>query len=442
MSAILFNNSGNGVYGFGLTLQQPLSSFHGRFVQSWNELPPNGQLKEIAIRIVTIIVAPIFYPLLGTLSLTGQMLMAIGSRQHIRLNAEKLSRSIEALRKSGRPDWQKEAMTLVRQSRYDDPWAELQRLRATKVLTDDVSIKLDRSINKVDSNLSKEKSDRIKLTMAQAQEIKSIYRSTHHVFIHAQASNWLGLTYLVKELHRAFEPSANIKHFKFLRPPLKLAKPGIASSLWKTFRNTFFEKENITNVQEYINSKWFVMDSDGETREHLLSADAYFFNAQRYESSLFFLVNNSNILGKPDTIKFFYKQIINYYRPHLSKQKIGRLVDKVFNAVRSEESLCGNLFVICVPKEKSQKIQYRAHPFGSVCNCHPAAESRDILEKLQNDSFDYSTKCESLPIPQYRIYTPLLKPETSPIYLLTPYTKACRKAMKAQIRNVVKEMEN
>lgn len=428
------------LYNFGEALQRPLSAFHRRFVQSWDDLPQNSRLKEAAIRIATIIVAPAFYFVLGVVAITGKIAAAIGLRQHILLSANELSQHLAVLRKSGKEGWQQEAVALVRKFRYQDPSAEIKRIQATRVLTDTLSARLDSAINQVNPFLSKKRFNQIKMIMAQALELKSIYGDTHHVFIHAQASNWLGLTYLVKELHKAFEPDTQVKHFKFLRPPIKLAKPGMASSLWKAFRNTFLEEAKITNVREYIHSKWFVMDSDGETREHLLSVDGYFLNPQRYESSLFFLVNNSNILGKSDTIKYFYKQIVNHYNPDLSEKTLNKLVNRVFHAVQSEKAPCGNLFTICVPKEKSRDIQYRAHPFGVVCKCHSEEESGIILNNLQKESLTPNTKCSSsIKIPQFRIYTPMLKPGITPTYLLTPHDRADRRNMKAKIKKAVLE---
>jgi hypothetical protein len=110
-------------------LQHPLEVFHGRFVKSWDELPPNGQLKEVAIRVVTIVSAFILYPPLGMLALLGHVLGNICLKERIALKANELSKSVVALRKSGQPGWQQEAVGLVRKSRYDDPWAELERLK-------------------------------------------------------------------------------------------------------------------------------------------------------------------------------------------------------------------------------------------------------------------------------------------------------------------------
>ncbi|HEV8051702.1 MAG TPA: hypothetical protein VGP47_04340, partial [Parachlamydiaceae bacterium] len=360
------------------------------------------------------------------------------------MKTQRISNEIAALKKAGLPGWQQESMTLIRKSRYDSPTEEIIRLQQRGVLTRDVTAKLEAAINKVDSNISFAKKNQVKALMGQALEIKSVVGDTHHVFIHAQASNWMGLNYLVKELHKTFNPGVSTKHFKFLRSPCKLAKPGTASSLWKTFRNTLLGEEKITNVREYIGSKWYVSDNDHETREHLLSVDGYFFNSHRYESSLFFLINDSNILGKPDTIKYFYKQIISHYSPDMSESKQSILANKVFNAAKTYGNLCGNLFAICVPKEVSEEVQYRAHPFGVTCTCHPTEKNQAILSKLQKNSLDGDSTCRSISsptIPQFRIYTPMLKPDVTPVYLLTPTAKAAKKAMKVTIQSVAREIK-
>lgn len=443
----------NGLYSFAQMLENSFLDYRGRLIQTLDRLPAHGQLKEIALRVIAIVAAPILYPSLCLAYLTGQLLksVALGSKsaelsQQSSFTASKsaeLSQQIAALKKAGLPGWQQQAMTLVRKSRYDDPDSELQRLRDRGVLTNKVESRLNKSIYAIDPAISNTKRDQVKVIMAQALEIKGIYGDTHHVLIHAQKTMMVGLSILVKELHRTFEPNNNnIKNFKFLRPPCKLAKPGMPSAMWQAFRNTFLGEPKITNVRDYIESKWFVCDSDRETHENLLSVDAYFFNPQKYESSLFFLTTNSNIAGNTDTLKSFYKQIISHYRPNMNDRDLGRLAGKVVRATQLQGDFCGNLFTICVPKKMSEDVQYRAHPFGTTCTCHPKEDNLAIISKLQEGGpFDENTKClGNFPIPQYRLYTPLLKPDVTPIYLLTPFEKTVKKSMKFKIQRVVHEI--
>ena len=236
---------------------------------------------EVLVRAIHIIVTPILYPLLGTVSIIGKLFAFFNLNSKIDQEAFNLLQQILSLRRANRPGWQQEAMTLLRKARCDDPSTELQRLRAMGIMTPSIEILVDRSISEVDSRIGSAKRTQVKVIHGQAMEIKSIYGDTHHVFIHAQGSNWLGLTHLIKELHRTSHPTTPIKHFKFLRPTCKLAKPGLPSAAWKVVRNIFLGPEQITNVREYIGSKWFVFDSDNETREQLLSVDGCFLNARR-----------------------------------------------------------------------------------------------------------------------------------------------------------------
>lgn len=445
-------------YDLGNALENSFVDYHGKIIQTFDTLPSDGKILEIALRIAAVAAAPILYPLLGLGYLANHVLhgkpisfnpckkVVSFIAQSIPISkGQRISNQIAELKKAGLPDWQQQSMTLIRKSREDYAPHELNRLRDRKVLTNDIRDRLDLAINKVDSHISYAKRNQVMALMGQALEVKSLHGDTHDVFIHAQGSNWMGLNFLVKELHKSFNPQTPVSDFKFLRSPCKLAERGTASAMWKTFRDTLFGEEEITNVQEYINSKWYVSDNDGETREHLLSVDGYFFNPQRYESSLFFLMNDSNILGKESTIKYFYKQIIKHYRPNMSDSTVGKLANKVFNATQTNGSLCGNLFAICVPKSISKDVQYRAHPFGVKCTCHSEEKSPAILAKLQKNILEKNAECTGLTtpsIPQFRIYTPMLKPGATPIYLLTPLKKSTQRAMKSVIKSVVSEIRN
>ena len=227
-----------------------------------------------------------------------------------------------------------------------------------------------------------------------------------------------------------------------MRPPdLKLEQREWKSEMYNQVRDFFYGKRQISTVQEYINSKWFVWDNDGETREHLLSADAYFYNPQTAESALFFLVNNRNIEDDPKKITSFYQKIMHHYLPRLSHRSLESLSAKVLQATHLHTEVCGNLFVICIPKEKSVEVQYRAHPFGMVCTCHSPKRTEEILAKLQQGICDGSMRCTHYGqmIPQFRIYTPLLQSGATPVYLLTPHAKSVRKQMKGRIKDIVDE---
>lgn len=287
--------------------------------------------------------------------------------------------------------------------------------------------------------------DRIKVLYAQAIEIKWIYRETHDVFIHAQASPWLIISDMVKELYRLTCPGENLSQFKFLRASSSTAEPGSKEKLYRRVAalNPFASK----GIESY-SQRWFqsytLTDDDPKVREELLSVDAYFYNYMSYESAMFFLSNNSNIISDPQIIERIAKNIITSLYPKINPGKLSGYIQLVRNVVKSKSFPCGNLFVICIPKTSSKKVAYRSHPYGRTCECHSSEEERSILEKLQAGIFDAGTKCTKnlqFPVPQYRLYLPEIEPgKGQKIFLLTPLAHADRKEIKNSIRQIAERI--
>jgi len=356
--------------------------------------------------------------------------------------ALELKNKIQKLREEGKPDWQEQAMHLIRQSHLDRPEEELVRLRTVGALTKSREAELDNSLAKVQSSQTKIQKQHAKVLFGQALEVKDIYKSSHHVFIHAQATKWITLTYLLKELIRQFHPEMNIHNFKFLRSPGDPLPKSFLDHVWSRVSSLFGTNKVYKNVQSYISSKYgYINDDTTQTRKELISADGYFYNYTAFESSMYFLVNNSNISDNLAVIDKFSRECIQFFAPSISEKKLNDFSKRMVNAFSPKSDPCGNLFVLCFPKNESQIIQYRAHPFGPPCQCHAKANDYNILEKLQNEQFEATTKCYSkFSVPQFRIYTPLLKPgQGKRIYLLTPFAKLKRQALKANIKKIVDE---
>jgi hypothetical protein len=196
------------------------------------------------------------------------------------------------------------------------------------------------------------------------------------------------------------------------------------------------------DVRTYLRGIGEVNDSQPTTKEKLLSVDGYFFNNWEYESSLYFLLNNENITNGDDLIHGISKKIFEHFEGGLFK-KYDAKAEGVLAARFPEGALCGNLFVICLPKEKSETMQYRSHPYGKPCMCH--FNHQAILEQAQNNQMPESSLCHLIvkgkpvvKVPQYRLYTPALRPEDGvKSYLLTPFSKMERKKVKGKIQAVV-----
>ena len=190
-----------------------------------------------------------------------------------------------------------------------------------------------------------------------------------------------------------------------------------------------------------------INDEDMKTRETLLSVDGYSYNAQTYESSLYFLMNNNNILGHTGTtaLKNVVKSILGRFNDKVIESELSKLAERVIKCVDFTNNMIttGNLYLIAIPKEKTNDVQYRAHPYGPACTCHRGQDHSEILEKLQNGTLDPSTKCNfsDVPIPQFRLYTPILTPESGcKIFRLNALNRPQTKSIKTAIKQIAQDL--
>ena len=266
--------------------------------------------------------------------------------------------------------------------------------------------------------------------IARALEIKEIYKQSFHVFLHAQNSGLLVIPDLIKEFIKAIDPQNCPHQFKFLRIPKE-------EPLW-----------DITEYSEAEN----VDDCVNPAREDLLSVDGYFLHKENWESSIFFMKKNTNIMHSN---LFLLESVISHFCPDLEMEKIQQFALRVSDITAQDNSKIGNLFLLCIPKEVSPKVQYRAHPFGNPCDCHSKEEDLDILEVLQNDQLSSEAICYGMDlprncnfqdesydfeIPQYRLFTPELKPENGVKIYFIPSNKEYRDMVKMQIKTIVQEI--
>ncbi len=407
------------LYGFGVLLPEPLTIFHGKVTQIFDALPETGAVTEIFLRILVLLVAPIVYPLSFGLALVGWswtwLMSCFVPGTNPRFSGITLRSRIDAIR--GQPGWQDAAARMARKSRYDDPVAEVDRLRGAGILNAEVEPRLDEAIGGGDNSIQ------VKAMMAQAMELREIYKDTHDLLIHAQKTTWVAFVHFVKELFKINHPEVDVHNFKFLRTP----------------------SDTEMTVDEWLKQLWIVFDDRDVTRKDVISADAFFYKTREYEASLWFLKQNTSCFKRDEAIRNAAKEAIQYFYPNIPEKTANYFSRKVLKTF-SEASPCGNLFAIFLPKETSFRSQYRAHPYGHVCTCHPKQESAEIIEKLNSGQADQTTNCSGLraitlagivPIPQFRILKHAIKPERGQkIFLQTPVAKAIRKAHKATLREL------
>lgn len=307
--------------------------------------------------------------------------------------------------------WQEQSVKLIRKTWVDSPDQELQRLREWGVLDktrEQLLANMTNSQYCTSSCSSKKQS--AKAMVGRALELQSLYTGTHNVFLHAQSSKWILISDLIKECMKAAYPEKNLHQFKCLRIP---------SEKWVS-----------ADISQYKNKS--THDHDLKTREDLISADGYFYNTAAGESAFYFMWHNSNIMNSSHSIAL---SIIQIFFPRLTDVEQKEFAQRIIKVSSDASAELGNLFIFCLPKEQSEKIQYRAHPFGRVCACYK--EDKLILDVLQKG---HKVTCGAL-IPQFRIFTPALRREDGvKSYLISP-NRSQRQLLKQKIREIVCEMK-
>lgn len=353
-----------------------------------------------------------------------------------------------------------EAVKKIRQSRHPiSSKEELIRLRMRDPSkTAAREEKIEAALNSFYTQNSKKKGpplkkdpllfDRAKVLLWQALEIKDIYQDDD-VFIHAQATHWMTLAFLIKAFVKKHNPDQNVENFTFLRNPKKSDQVESLKYYVKSFEN-LGEKET--------------PDKDMNIRKRILSVTAYVFDYRKEESAISFLLTNSNILGEIEgnrnAVDQIYREVIRDFCPKLKEEAIDDYVKEIRKLEPDYRSTCGNVVVVCVPPELSSEVLYRAHPGGKECHCHGENNKKldkEILKNLQNqDKPNPAFLCPSVSrssgqsdplIPQYRIDTYALKPSEKenqppaiPIHALWSSDKEVVKEMKKNIQGLVNRM--
>lgn len=375
--------------------------------------------------------------------------------------------------------WKHTAVKLLRQNYYEKPEEEIERLKGS-VLTNEqhenVRQTIEDTFKSTQAQRTPEKICWGKVMLGRALEIKMIFSETHDVFTSSQSTDYLFLSIFLKELIRRQKPHKNIQGMKYFRDMCIFEKKeGLENKIEKTrflflrkaanwFANIRTGKTTDHKVRKLtqrpetlkdfikkhplINDARQYFDHKAEPRSKLLSLSGYFFDTAYTESSLYFLTHNYNILTRKKKfdhtsplLKIVSDTLCKTF-PTFQTEVLTIYINQIVQALPKEEYPCGNFFVLCIPKEKSKDIVYRAHPYGIMCSCHPNRETDAILKKAQNDEIE-SIRCKSHSIPQWRAFIPQLEndeeegKERIHIYRLSPIPKKTRDNLKMVIRNVV-----
>jgi hypothetical protein len=290
-----------------------------------------------------------------------------------------LKTQIDALKCGNAPDWQEKAIRLIRSVRFDDPKLEFGRLIGAGAIDIPTLDKMRKAVPPSTTNASLQ----IRCMLGQALEIQQIYQDTHYVLTHGQDRCGYLLSLIYKK--DAKLAGKNLKYFKYLRP--------------HTIHET---PKPLTKYAADVD------DHDLTTKKDLLACSTNPFCNKSYESALSFFSKSTNMSN-------FEALVLEHtgQEAHFTPNPCDRP---------------GNLYVICIPKDKFPRIGYLSYPRGIPCKC-----SKNIHETLQEAQKGLKTlECEEVWGSQARLSLSNLTPDCR-IFALTPFTKSERKTMKSKI---------
>lgn len=269
---------------------------------------------------------------------------------------------------------------LQTRSKYEmQPKKEIERLTKAGIITE--------RFKEIDPKLT--------ILLARLIELKQLLNDTHYVFSHAQCMTHTPFSELITELTSLIQPDAHNPISLMLRKFQKLS---------------------------YLNSKDF-LDKNPTINDHLqmyclllLSIDAYSWNTNKAESSLYYSKNNtsSRLNFNPEVYKNVYDSIFQSFFPNLTElgKKIrNHLSIKAAAIGQRKHKACtdtGALIPLIVPKSLIDNpifnFSYQCKPYGV-----PVQSPSMTVQQFQDDK----TKLLDSDQIQFRLLTDRLAQETA-----------------------------
>jgi len=279
------------------------------------------------------------------------------------------------------------------------------------------------------------KNKQLLAVLGRALELRNVYRQTHYVFTHGQASEISIANLVMKETIRTFTPGLD----QPLNIPFRLP-------------HTITYSENANDFISKFNANSSSFNDDANHSEKMISVDAQFWNNQCLESAIDFFSKGINInlypgsvlhTGPEKTLLKIFKSIFLNYLPNHSVCNV--LANKAVKIAlqRKTETQVGVLYTICIPKEivndDKKNFAYPCHPFGKTCNCFPLTHRVTLLEEMQQDKRLF---CSRGPLTQYRLLTSrLIEEKNVRAFAVHPLSKVKQQEYLNQVKDLVQELK-
>jgi hypothetical protein len=267
-----------------------------------------------------------------------------------------------------------EAMQELEKSQLSDLDQELARLQSVP--------RIAASLKKIShKNLSKNH----QVAFGRSVELREKLQGTHYVINHGQNLDLMLINMVARKLKREFEPHS-YESFEPLRhdTALRHIKEDVHTVAW--YRNE-------------IKSSWWGT-SDHSLRKELLCGDCVLESTGASESALDFFSGQRNIANSSCFVSQLFLTIVQDYihDPKVAKKLCGDL-----KALMDRCPKGGNLYSVCVPKEKFNESCYFSEPFGV-----PLGNQEELRGKIDQMQ---AGEDPSYPPPQIRVLTHKIRPE-------------------------------
>lgn len=190
-------------------------------------------------------------------------------------------------------------------------------------------------------------------------ELREKLKETHYVINHGQNLELMALSILTRKLKQEFEPKF-YESFEPLRHETSLGHI----------------KEDSHTIAWYQQQLSNTRTSDHEFRRELLCGDCVLESVTLCESALDFFSGTANIPAR-GTSSFFYNLLVSVAQDYMTNQTVvAKLCHNLVELMSNHNG--GNLYSICVPKEKFAESCYFSRAFG-----RPLENQEDLIGKME-----------------------------------------------------------
>lgn len=304
-----------------------------------------------------------------------------------------LRKGMIKLQKSGRADWEDEAVKRIRNARFEcDPYSERMRLWGAGVFNKEIERRVEKAFWLGSDNFTWEKA-----ILGQALEIQRIFEKTHYMFTHGQQREFYLISTIFKTM--AKNNGIDMPHFKPMRPyPLS---------------------SSFNSIQKYSENRG-MDDAEDRTKTELLSVSGNPYCRALGESANYYFSYNQNC-SRP-------RQILSSFLDRSTAAKLSQII-------LQNDSSPGILNAILVPKKDWEDRVYPSHSFGRPCFCQPSDQKESVLQNAQRGHANLP--CTPVHGSQYRMLLSKIEPKVCRIYALTPFSKEQRREIKRQVREIL-----